>query len=79
MDYHTKKFLGLTDENIIFPINWLSEKKEGDITSQVIHGGLDYTPVCCTKCGIKSKGQVIKYVLSKPPFDYCRFIQTKLP
>ncbi|MGM9903147.1 hypothetical protein A5844_000295 [Enterococcus sp. 10A9_DIV0425] len=31
MDYHTRKLLGLTDENIIFPTNWLSEKKEGGI------------------------------------------------
>lgn len=61
MDYHTKKLLGLTDKNIIFPTEWLSEKKEGGITTYVIHGRLDYTPTCCTKCGIKNEGQVIKY------------------
>ncbi len=61
MDYHTKKILGLTDKNIIFPTEWLSEKKEGGITTYVIHGRLDYTPTCCTKCGIKNEGQVIKY------------------
>ncbi|MEC3942611.1 hypothetical protein [Enterococcus mundtii] len=46
MDYHTKKSLGLTDKNIIFPTECLSEKKEGGITTYVIHGRLDYTPSC---------------------------------
>ncbi|MFP1647543.1 transposase family protein [Enterococcus mundtii] len=61
MDYQTKKLLGLTDENIISPTDWLSEKREKGITSYVIHGRLDYTTSCCTRCGIKNEGQVIKY------------------
>lgn len=28
----------------------------------MIHGRLDYIPFCCTKCGIKNEGQVIKYI-----------------
>lgn len=56
MDYPTKKSLHSTDENIIFPTDWLSKK--GGITSHLIHGRLDYTPTCCIQnVGLKTKDQ----------------------
>ncbi|ENZ5663310.1 hypothetical protein ACGWY0_002591 [Enterococcus hirae] len=73
MDYHTKKLLGLTDKNITFPTNWLSEKKEGRITSYVIHGRLDYNPSCCTKCEIKKESIETNFCFDRLSMKFFQF------
>lgn len=60
MDNHTRKLLGLTDENLFFETDWLEERRINGRTITVIKGKLTYSPVACTKCGIKNEGQIIK-------------------
>jgi hypothetical protein len=36
MDHHTRKLLGLTDKNLSFSENWLTERKEDRLTLHVI-------------------------------------------
>lgn len=60
MDYHTKKLLGLTDKNLIFPSNWLSERKINEVNTYIITARLDYIPKCCGNCGVKNEGQIIR-------------------
>ncbi|KAF1293285.1 transposase, partial [Enterococcus sp. CU9D] len=60
MDYSTRILTGLTDENLFFDTNWLEERQENDLPILVIKGQLSYTPLACTKCGVKNEGQIIK-------------------
>lgn len=60
MDNNTRKLLGLTDKNLIFSENWLKEHHKNGVISHVIEARLDYIPKCCTNCGIKNTGQIIK-------------------
>ncbi|MFC4709050.1 transposase [Enterococcus eurekensis] len=45
MDNNTRKMLGLTDENITFPENWLEDAKIKGVTAQLISGSLTYEAV----------------------------------
>lgn len=60
MDYNTRKLLGLTDNNIIFSQDWLSERKYRKVTAHVITGELIYCPLCCEKCNELNHGQIIR-------------------
>jgi transposase len=59
MDYNTRKLLGLTDNNIHFTQDWLSEKNYRGTTANVISGKLSYRPLCCEKCGEINQNQII--------------------
>lgn len=60
MDKHTRKLLGLTDKNIIFPEDWLEEIHKKQVTANLIKGALTYRPTCCEKCGEVNHGQIVK-------------------
>ena len=60
MDNNTRKMLGLTDENITFPENWLEDVKIKGVTAQLIIGSLTYNPTHCEKCGRKNQGEIVK-------------------
>lgn len=60
MDYNTRKLIGLTDENLSFPEEWLKEEKSSGVTGHVIEARLDYTPLYCPNCGSKNEGRIIK-------------------
>ena len=55
MDNNTRKMLGLTDENITFPEDWLEDVKIKGVTAQLISGSLTYKPTHCEKAGEKIK------------------------
>lgn len=60
MDNHTRKLLGLTDKNLFFSEEWLEERFDGFVQTNIIKAKLTYKPSYCRKCGIKNEGQVIK-------------------
>lgn len=60
MDNNTRKMLGLTDENITFPEDWLKDAKIKGVTAQLISGSLTYKPTNCEKCGRKNQGEIVK-------------------
>ena len=60
MDNNTRKMLGLTDENITFPENWLEDVKIKGVTAQLIKGSLTYNPTHCEKCVRKNQGELVK-------------------
>lgn len=75
MDNHTRKLLGLEDQNIVFDENWLEERKVKNRTAHIIYGKLTYEPKCCEKCGIKNTGQIIKNGTHKTRIQLPKFNQ----
>lgn len=73
MDNHTRILLGLTDEKMFFPENWLREETVEGITTTIITGTLSYTPDCCRKCGEKNDGKIIKHGYHKTKIQLVPF------